>query len=161
MSAYVVDRDHIRYLVSAMLSRDITQGCAFSWYWDGDKQRHKLDPMDPDQAGRVGQMLWDENIRSVQGRYPDCKDKPENMPGPIDEVFIYAHSFSSHETPNPVQVLKACDCYEYQSCEHEEWSTSQAKAIIDALRRDAWHSLPGYDAAAWGAPERRRPSVRG
>jgi len=159
MSAYVVDRGHIRYLVTAMLSTRINRYPPFSWWWDGE--RRTLAAMNRDEASRIGQMLWDENIRSVQGRYPDCKGKPESMPGPIDEVFIYAHSMNHHGSPDPVQVLKACDCYEYQSCEHSEWESSQAKAIIDTLRRHAWQALPGYEDAAWGAPEKSKPSTDG
>jgi hypothetical protein len=28
---------------------------------------------------------------------------------------------------DPVQVLKSCDCYEYQSCEHDGWEDSEAR----------------------------------
>jgi len=51
--------------------------------------------------------------------------------------------------PSPVAVLKACDGYEYQACEHPGWEASEAHAYINALRRRAIHALPGYDEAAW------------
>ena len=46
-------------------------------------------------------------------------------------------------------VLKALVAYEYQSCEHEQWSSSQAESFCDALRAVAITTLPGYDAAPW------------
>ena len=53
------------------------------------------------------------------------------------------------------EVLKATDCYEYQSCEHPEWPSSNAHDFIQALRKDAWRLLEGYEEAPWGAPEVR------
>jgi hypothetical protein len=90
---------------------------------------------------QLGALLWDENIRSVDSRY-----REENGVGAYEHV-------RSSLLIDPVQVLKAADCYEYQSCEHEEWIESEAKTIIDALRDAACNAMPGYDAAVWGAPE--------
>ncbi len=50
---------------------------------------------------------------------------------------------------DPVQVLKALECYEHQSCEHPGWESSSARAWCDSLRQQAIAHLPGYDAAAW------------
>ena len=148
MSAFVVGREHIRFLVSAARSSRIVRYSKFSYYWSG--KLHELPRHDRDAASKVGQLLWNENILSVQGRYPDCVGKPENMPGPVDEIFIYAHSRDWNESGlEPIQVLKACNCYEYQSCEHDGWETSEAKAFIDALRAAAVRALPGYDDAQW------------
>jgi hypothetical protein len=98
-------------------------------------------------------MLWDENIRSIEGRYPDTSGRPENMPGKCDGMLIYSHISGDRRGPmNPVQVLKAINCYQYQSCEHDEWKSSEAHAFIEALRSAAISALPGYEAAAWGAP---------
>ena len=153
MSAFVVGREHIRFLVSAARSPRIVQYAPFSYYWNG--QRHQLPMNDREAAAKAGQLLWNENIRSVEGRYPDCVGKPENMPGPVDEVFIYAHSRDWTGNLEPVQVLKACNCYEYQSCEHEGWKTSEARAFIEALRSEAIRALPGYETAQWEVREAR------
>jgi len=48
----------------------------------------------------------------------------------------------------------------YQSCEHDGWESSKAKAIVDALRSSAWHALPGYEDAAWGPPVPPAPAER-
>ena len=151
MSAYIVDRDHIRYLISAALSPSLDRYPPFSWYHDG--ARHTLPRCDRDRASQVGQMLWNENIKSIEGRYPGTEGKPENMPGKCDGMLIYCHSYGNWPgVIDPVQVLKAIDCYQYQSCEHEEWEASEAHAFIAALRAAAISALPGYETAAWGAP---------
>lgn len=157
MSAYVVDRDHIRFLVAAADRLRPFANCTFNWY-SKDKGRRLSLRQDMDLS-EFGQMLWDENIKSIVAKYPDCKGeggelKYENMPGPIGEVFLYQHPRElgwSHI--DPVAVLKACSCYAYQSCEHDEWEESEAHAAIMSLEHTAINCLPGYDRAQWGAPQ--------
>lgn len=152
MSAYIVDRKHILYLVNAAMSRAISRH-TFSWYVGGDAGRRSLPAGDYETAAEVANMLWRENIASVSARYPN--ESSGMLPGPIDERFtidpvdIKPSMFAGYEV---AQVLKACDCYEYQSCEHEGWKDSESKSFIDSLRSAAWHSLPGYEKAEWGAP---------
>jgi len=150
MSAYVVDRNHIRYLVAAAAGK---MGRVNDLRWVHDGTWHKLSDGEDEKAAQVGQMLWNENIRSVTNRYPDCEGKPANLPGPTDEVFIYDTHKEWNDPLNAVQVLSSCACYSYQSCEHEGWKTSEAAAFIDALERKAIHALPGMEDALWGAPE--------
>lgn len=126
-----------------------------SWVWGvdhkaGTYEREQLHHGDHAQEVRVGQMLWDENVLSVSARYPN--DRKGNLPGPTGCTYQYP---TGSERPtfhgfDAIQVLKACDCYEYQSCEHDGWPTSEAKAYIDSLRNHAWQALPGYDDARWG-----------
>ncbi len=157
MSAYIVDLDHIAYLVQAGTSRVLgMEHVGLSWVWNIDREagthdREALRAGDWEQAQRVGQMLWDENVKSVQARYPGDRE----LPGPIGCDYQYPEDTAWFHNIDPMQVLKACDCYEYQSCEHDRWPTSEAKAYVDALRARAWTSLPGYDDAAWGVPERK------
>jgi hypothetical protein len=98
-------------------------------------------------------MLWLENIKSVSHRYPN--ESSGTLPGPIRENFV----IMATDIPaclaefKPVQVFKSCDCYAYQTCEHDEWEASEAHTFIQSLRNSAWHALPGYDDAEWGAPE--------
>ena len=151
MSAYVVEREHISYLVAAAESRKI--GCPygghFSWYHK-NKGRTELNG----NSVEVGQMLWDECVKSVSYRYPD--DDITSLPGPIGEDFIFKkkdlnrlffHNF------DPVQVLKSCSCYAYQSCEHPQWEESEAFSFIEALKDYAVSALPGYEEAEWGVPK--------
>jgi hypothetical protein len=61
------------------------------------------------------------------------------------------YSFKRNVTPlTPVELLKAVDCLEYQSCEHEGWNKSEAKKECERLRAIATRNLPGYNEAPWG-----------
>ncbi len=151
MSAYIVEKNHILYLLAAVNSLAIQRGSAFSYYHSGE--RHRVES-DPKSLAELGNLLWRENIASVSHRYPG--ESSATLPGPRDGFYTIAPADIARHIwteINPVQVLKACDCLAYQSCEHPEWRSSAAKAIIDELRSAGWHSLPGYEKAAWGAPE--------
>ena len=144
MSAFILDRKHIAYLVDAALSRAIVGNSILHW-GNGCALRGG----DAAAADRLGKLLWDENVRSVQHRYSD--DKPENLPGPIGCDFEYGeHGFHLEEIDiDPMQVLKACNCYEYQTCERADWEASEAYRFISALKSAAVSSLPGYKVSKW------------
>jgi hypothetical protein len=55
-------------------------------------------------------------------------------------------------TFDPVQVIKAADCYAYQSCESDDWEKTEAYSFIESLKASAMRALTGYDGAEWGAP---------
>jgi hypothetical protein len=96
-------------------------------------------------------MLWDENVRSVQSRYGK-----ENAPGPRGETYFYSLHVVVPEVTlhtDPVQVIKACDCFAYQSCETDDWKSSEAYYYIEALKDAALPPLAGYEDAVWGAPK--------
>lgn len=145
MSAWLLDYAHIRYLVRAAMK--LPHPHPLSWVWNidpetGSYDRAVLRPGDYDEATRIGQVLVDENIASVRARYPSkpCEDRE----------FVYNPSFVGlPKATDPVQVLKALDCYEYQSCEHAGWRSSEARAFVRFLRKAAIGALPGYDEAEW------------
>lgn len=86
-------------------------------------------------AGRVGAMLLAENRRSVDHRYDETE---------LEEPYLFT---KLRGIPDPVIVLKAISCYEYQSCEHPEWATSEASRFCVALQAKMIGLLPGYDQA--------------
>lgn len=150
MSAYMVDRDHIVYLLLAS-----GRAGHFSFWCPSARTRVILRPGDYEQLTKIGQMLWDENKKSINARYPDTIDHPENMPGVVGDDCILTEAdikiFSGQF--NPIEIIKACHCYEYQSCKHDGWKDSDAKSFIKALIGYAIASLPGYEEAQWGTPE--------
>lgn len=155
MSAYMVDREHIRFLVSAarLFSRSRIHLFGWSHASRNDGWWNKFDGFNQDAASELGQILWTANLDSVEERYPDTKDSPARIPGRIGEVYIYSHSKDwPSDMIDAVQVLKSVACLEYQSCEYDGWKKSEAAAICEALRTAAINSLPGYDKAKWGAP---------
>lgn len=137
MSAFVVNEEHIRYLVNAGMSRSITKGYGLSW--DYDEMEEGFGPDADEHLNRIGAMLWQENYASVNHRYGESHDGWR----------LYSHKREPSRHFDPVQVLKAIACYEYQSCEHEGWKVSQARSFCEALRHAAISALPGYDAASW------------
>lgn len=152
MSAFVVNRDHIRYLVSAVQSLSIVGRLngSLTWIWNQNDEtetydRGELKPGDNAEASRVGGMLTIENVRSVMHRYPDTSLEKANLPGEVGDDYMYGKHvpWSYYATPDifPEQVIMACRCYEYQACEHPGWRASEAHAFIKALERYAVSGL--------------------
>ncbi len=155
MSAYIVDRNHILFLVLAAQSRRLNPHGDFSWHHNNTT--HRLSGHAYDRAAEVANMLWMENVKSVAHRYGDAG----GLPGPKDQNYtVRPHHFKRDipieiTTFDPVQVLKSIACYSYQTCEHEGWPVSEAHEFCRALKSCAIHALPGFEEANWGAPERK------
>jgi len=166
MSAFEVDKTHIDVMVSAALIR--RHGEALRWYYDKQEEiphtqagealpsRHEAylaalaktrREVTRDNAGMWGALLVAENRRSVNWRYEE-----DEIEEPY-EFTEYAGNF------NPVAILSAIACYEYQACEHPEWKTSEAKAFCDALRMSMIHMLPGYGNAPWEVTDAAQVTV--
>ena len=147
MSAYLVDRHHIAYLVHAAFSHQT--GIA-------SHLKHRLG-VENETAAMIAMCneLTRENIASIEGKYPDVAGQPENAPG--DQTAY--EPWTAREIKgmiwmhiDPLQVLASCSCYEYQACEHDGWKTSLAKKLIESLVHATIRNIPGYDKAKWGAP---------
>lgn len=143
MSAFIVSTDHIDYLVTAACEAGIGGG---SIYWVGDG----MERVDYTNATTIGARLLEANIASVAYRY-DTIPAGEQLPGPVPNPTPEGYDFTPFHNIaiDPVQVLKACDCYEYQACELEEWLGSPAWRFIDGLRGRYIGKLKGYDGARW------------
>jgi hypothetical protein len=154
MSAFVVSTVHIDAMLTAGLRlRTAYTHSPLTWFWpaiDAGSQRgswtseelqcqarERRRQLTIQTAGRVGAMLLAENRRSVDHRY----DEQE-----WEEPYLFT---ALPGRPDPVVVLKAINCYRYQSCEHPGWGSSEAFAFCDALRERAIGCLSGYDAAPW------------
>lgn len=135
MSAHVVSRHYIRYLVQAALEGQWGDD-GLLWVKgsraQGTAEVKRLSAYDEAHATRIGQILWDENITSVCHRYNEPRDCPE-LPGPIGEDFIYDHPVIRDKV-EPLRVLNAIGHYIYQACEHPGWPDSEAHAIVMALQ---------------------------
>jgi len=155
MSAYMVDREHVIYLVKAAISKQLSlyDGGSIQWFYNGEQQQLRvLESMD--RLVDIGQMLWNENLKSINSRYPDTIDNPQDIPGPIDEDFIIQPTDFRRLNWiefKPSQVLASIRCYNYQACEHEGWSSSEAHAFINALKEKCISVIS--DKGKWGAPK--------
>ncbi len=151
MSANLVGIAHIDTLLSAGLMLDRCYG-PMAWAdsathartlhtVDGHRHRHELSPA---TADRVGQMLDDTNVASVNHLYNDATTEHATYRYRRDTRFLDA-----------ISVLKAIDCYIYQACEIPTWDDCEALQFCEALRRRAIGNLPGYDSATtWPVPAR-------
>jgi hypothetical protein len=124
MSAFIVSNKHIDTLVSYAMSSGIHQ------------VYHNGDTCHLDGEG-MGMILAEQNARSVNARYRE------------QTTVDYSWTPIYRLPTNAVQILKACNCYDYQACETDDYDTTLAHAIIQAIQSKAIRSLPGYDAAEW------------
>lgn len=108
----------------------------------------------PGEFERVYTETFDEfnesNALSMKARYGE--ELEVNMhSGAIPPYFSMSRKAKQFVSIwGQAGILKACDCFEYQSCEYAEWQQSMARKRIDAIRAEAIRQLPGYDAAPWG-----------
>jgi len=129
MSAFIVDNAHINAILNATAPR--FAGDSATYYWKG-----KLYYMGGDTQ-RLGQVLTDENHRSVNYRYNE-----QTEPRRFQRVMLNK-SFS------PLEIVKLCHGYSYQSCEAPDWKETEAYAIVGALRERSIRRIEGYEEAPW------------
>jgi len=111
MSAWIVSKRHIDYMVTAIIHAELA--CE-----------------SPDELGR---MLWGECLASVAWRYPHHGDG--ERPGPAEFCDGDVAAYIWEETPLLTDggLAKTLGCYRYQSCEHPGWEGSQACALTGKL----------------------------
>jgi len=165
MSAYICDPDHPKALAIFGASRTGGYGTAHlrvdPRYVKGicppDRPEGLHNLTHAELASLYADVLYQENVRSVQARYP--QDSWETLPGPSlkprELAVTWRECNLAFYRPAPVVVLKLCDGLEYQSCETDDYRETVAFRLLDAIRGAAIHALPGYDAAPWEyhAPE--------
>jgi hypothetical protein len=145
MSAFTVSHDHIDALLT--FAKDKRMQNELSYRID----RSAREPLSWTQ---IGQVLLAENERSVCHRYPDCI--PGDAPGTIGEESLtyrfrpMAELATLPHTTKLVWIIKACDCFDYQACETDDYEQSITHAIIESIRAKAVHSFIEYENAPWG-----------
>lgn len=152
MSAFIVSEKHIEAMVSAGVSLKVRwmapEEPEASDYQSGEpwgttatvNAQRRIREATRETANETGRMLLMENARSVAFRYEEA----------IDADTTLAATFKAHGLQhNIVDLLKAIDCYEYQSCERPQWASSEAHEFCEALRGALIRALPGYSDAAW------------
>lgn len=153
MSAHMEDKAHFDVLVTHGLSNK-TEGRFMRpmderplvWSWNGEW--YSLNPdnkwatyLSPDD---VGQMLYDENFKSVGYRYDN------------DETMTGQHETYEYDPVQPLtaeQVAFACRGYIYQSCEHPEFYKSNAYAYVMALIASMADAMTPQHVSTWSISE--------
>ncbi len=159
MSAFIVSKEHIDYLVTAGLALPKRRSYSDTLTWTVPHEqkptdyergeawgmtalqtyRDHMQELTAETANEIGRMLIRENHLSVCHRYDESPKIDTG--GPFE--------FERARHTDAVQVLKAISCYEYQSCEHPEWKKSEAYRFCETLRDVAINALPGYEEADW------------
>lgn len=136
MSAYLVDADTIDLLVAAADAWRLT----FANREGTDAaELHVCSHRD-----EAGQLLWDENARSVNARYREKASAPTYTWTPLclDRAAV--------AMPVAVLVLGSVRCLRYQSCETEDYSSTRASRLLDRIEAEACRKLINVHDAPWG-----------
>lgn len=137
MSAFQVSPEHLGALVRfALLDH---------------RQVRFYSPLTSEDPADLIRCLAEECYKSVRHRYPTG-----DLPGPCSFAYgpVEAHDrLEEYRALSPVEAIKACECYEYQSCEHPGWEGSTARTVIERIKGKAISCLPGYNEASWEISE--------
>ena len=135
MSAYLVQPHHAAYLARYYVDHCLK--------WGGI-------PGGPVDAADVAQLLARANMDSLRARYGD-----DGAGDPAAYIAECRRNAMQAHWPSfdPVTVIKAAHCFDYQACELPDYDLTMAALITRRIASSAPHDLPGYDAAPWGAPE--------
>jgi hypothetical protein len=151
MSAFMVSKEHIDAIMAVIGHGPSDKAPTYLEWKDRMEWANILPKFDTAQAiNDLGDLLIRENLSSIHARYPDTIDNPDRTPGPIAQYWFTPYQFKAPpRVPTVVEAFKLLDCYEYQSCEHEEWPNSRACEVCRKLRAALIPALSGYDAAPW------------
>lgn len=102
-------------------------------------QYTQYDPLSDSDQQVLMDILHRQNVRSLCARYQD--DRPDDYP---------RFRYDPHgKTYSPLQIIKACACYDYQAGETLDYDQTDAHSVVDQIRHDAIGELPGYEEADW------------
>ena len=92
----------------------------------------------------VGKTLFDENLRSVNHRYP------QDAKGRQPKFRLHTDAEMAAAAADPVVILKLVNCLDYQSCETDDYKKTPAYKLLESIKSAAISKLAGYENAPWG-----------
>lgn len=125
MSAYIVDRETVDTIVTAVVVMSTARGDEHA----AMAERHASD---------LGRRIWGANLAAVARRYPN--DKDGERPGPVDFRDADAAGYEWTRTTaaiDPVSVRDAIATLDYQCSELEEWEASPVRGALVTTQRVA------------------------
>ena len=126
MSAFVCSKKHIAEVANYAVARKV-------WLGSGSAKSEDF--------GRIYKSLAEANVHGVCNRYSD--DKASDYADVLRAPRCGSSSLSA------VEIIKLCDCLEYQSSEVDGWQESYAYRLLNSVRAAAINALPGYEDAEW------------
>lgn len=115
MSAFVVNDYHINALATYARRESVR------FYW-----RNKHYEFNRDTVAELAAELYSENVRSYNHRYGERN---------LRIGFNYQPVLIDHL--EPANIIGACDCLRYQSCETRNYRNTLAYAALNAIREEA------------------------
>lgn len=127
MSMFIVSREHIDHLVTAIIRAELVA----------------------DTPDNIGRMLWNENLESAKYRYPN--DGDGERPGPVDFKDSDVETYTWTERPelDAPTLSTTASSWRYQSCEHPDFAESQAYAVVEKLLAGLGDTEMGDDGWDW------------
>ena len=127
MSAYVVNADHVAQLV--LHAKNLIKG---SWFNPITKDYIDLDVDSfENEEIALGFFLAWANCKSVDYRYG--KDDPKETAQHVDDVVQAIRSRKMREL-ELFELIKMCDCLEYQCCEVENYYSTDQHFLISRIK---------------------------
>lgn len=149
MSAFFLPKTHIDLLVSAAVEWKL-------WAHPPAAPSRSLAEIAPEHADALGRQLWKENAASVRHRYDLSPDGEEAVAyAELVAGYRWTRWFGIH----PAAVVGFVRCYDYQSCEHDGWRSSDARDFTTRLMAEAAERLAKTalgDAYPWFAADPMR-----
>jgi hypothetical protein len=135
MSAFICSRQHIAALVKFARSVRVVGLHALTRETDATLC-----------TCRAADILMQENVRSVDARYRETNETPTQ--------FTFAEISEARDL-TPAEALKCAHCYDYQSCETDDYQQTTAYALVQKIiaaaeKLGADRKSRAYDAAPWG-----------
>lgn len=115
MSAFVVNDYHINALATYARRESVR------FYW-----KNKRYEFNRDTVAELAAELYSENVRSYNHRY---SEKNRRIGFNYQPVLI--------DHLEPANIIGACDCLRYQSCETRNYTNTLAYAAMNAIREEA------------------------
>ncbi len=83
--------------------------------------------IEEDQASSLGDLLWQENVKSLHYRYGDANEF-------WDLAAPGSYRFQPTPVENPFYVFKQISVYENQASEHDTYWESDACRVMDTIK---------------------------
>ena len=125
MSAWVLPDEHINVIVSYFTKRN-----TFDGLWLELEGQYQY--LNKDTAPKLAQILYAENIRSINSRY---NEETSN------EYMGYEYIPQARDVYSVPEIAQALSSYDYQSCETEDYHESEAAKIINLMRKQLLNEL--------------------
>lgn len=129
MSAYIVSNYHINALITWAVAHEVY------FYERKHKERISINMLNADS---IAAELYSENVRSVNTRYGERTKR---------KGFVFSRAPSALRL-SAKDIVRACDCLDYQSCETDDWTRTKAHAALTAIREAAINQLV-EDCGTW------------